>query len=242
MMNLDGLAAALIDAHFTGSRFAADLPPLSQADIRAVQARVSAALGPVAGFKTGRAADGTPTFATIAARYLVADGGTRTVRDRLGIELELGFEIIAPIPRGGLPAHPERHARPCVVLELVDTRLTGTEAERPDLKLADFQINAGLVVGARIEDWDGSDFGLLQAQLRGADRVVVDGPVTVPGGSALSSLELLLVTLGDHCGGLQVGQTVITGSLCGLPWFTPDADVTGRIGGLGDVSVRLRGA
>ncbi|MBF9058570.1 hydratase [Rhodobacterales bacterium HKCCSP123] len=241
MMNLDSFAAALIDAHGTNSRFVPDLPQLSQADIRAVQARVSAALGPVAGFKIGRAIDGTPSLAPIAARYVVADGGTRTVRDRLGIELELGFEIIAPIPRGGLPARPERHVRPCVVLELVDPRLKGAEAERPDLKLADFQINAGLVVGARLEDWDGSDFRLLRAHLRSADRVVMDGPVTVPGGSALASLELLLVSLGDHCGGLQVGQTVITGSVCGLPWFTPDADITGRIGGLGDVSVRLRG-
>jgi 2-keto-4-pentenoate hydratase len=53
---------------------------------------------------------------------------------------------------------------------------------------------------------------------------------------------LLLAHLGDHCGGLQVGQTVITGSLCGLPWFTPDAIVTGWIAGFGEVSINLQAA
>lgn len=242
MTEIATLTAALIGAHRTGSRIETAARGLSREDILSVQAAVSAALGPVAGFKVGAVPEGPPTLAPIAATYGVMDGGTRVVRDRLGIELEIGFELIAPLPSSALPARPADHFRPCAVLELVETRLAGAAADLPEMKFADLQINAGLVVGTRIDAWDGSDFGTRRARLGTGSETVLDGPATVPGGSALANLELLLANLGDHCGGLQVGQTVITGSLCGLPWFTPDADVTGWIEGLGEVSVRLRQA
>lgn len=242
MTDSTDLADALIDAHLNGSSIAPSAPSLSRAEIMAVQARVSAALGPVAGFKVGTSPDGPPILAPIQTRYVVANGGTRAVPEKLGIELEVGFELVEPLPSPGLPARPERHFRPCAVLELVETRLSGAAAERPDLKFADFQINAGLAVGDRRRDWDGTDFGTLRARLVSDTETVLDGEASVPGGSALANLDLLLVSLGDHCGGLQVGQIVITGSLCGLPWFTPDADVSGWIEGLGEVSVRVRQA
>src|SRR6056297_3322388 len=54
--------------------------------------------------------------------------------------------------------------RPRVVLELVDTRLTGAGHD-PMLKLADMQINDGLVIGSTPNDWDGGDFGPVEARL-----------------------------------------------------------------------------
>lgn len=242
MTDMSDLSAAFIEAHAKGTRFLPAMAALSRDEILAVQSAVSTALGPVAGFKVAQVPDAPPIIAPIAARYRVEDGGTKLVGDRFGIELEIGFELLRPLPTPTLPARPQEYFRPCAVFELVDTRLAGEAADNADLKFADFQINAGLVTGARLDDWDGSDFGTLKARLVSETETVIDGDATVPGGSALANLALLIEALGDHCGGLQVGQTVITGSLCGLPWFTPDADVTGWIEGLGEVSVKLRRA
>ncbi len=242
MTDCAGLAETLINAHLKASPVAPAVSTLSRAEILTVQSIVSTALGPVAGFKVSAVPEGPPILAPIQARYIVANCGTRAVPERLGIELEVGFELVEPLPSASLPARPEKYFRPCVVLELVETRLSGEAAERPDLKFADFQINAGLVVGDKLEDWDGSDFGTLPARLHSQSESVLDGEGRVPGGSALANLDLLLINLGDHCGGLQVGQIVITGSLCGLPWFTPGADVSGWVEGLGAVSVKVEHA
>ena len=147
MTDSTALADALIDAHLNGGSIAPSAPSLSRAEIMAVQARVSAALGPVAGFKVGTSPDGPPILAPIQTRYVVANGGTRAVPEKLGIELEVGFELVEPLPSPGLPARPERHFRPCAVLELVETRLSGAAAERmlPTVKIAMREMRAVLV-------------------------------------------------------------------------------------------------
>ena len=68
---------------------------------------------------------------------------------------------------------------------------------------------------------------------------VIAGPVTVPGGSALSNLKLFLDHVGDHCGGLQPGQIVITGSLSGIDYFPGGTEVRGSIEGFGEVTCHL---
>ena len=239
MTETTGFATALIQAHLNGTRIVPPVSNLSRSEILTVQADVSAALGPVAGFKVGRVPGAPPILAPIPARYCVANGGTRAVSDRLGVELELGFELIETLPSDALPARPEIYFRPCVVLELVDTRLSGSAAELASLKFADLQINAGLVIGDQLNAWDGADFGALEAHLVTETETVLCGPATVPGGSALSNLELLITHLGNHCGGLQVGQTLITGSICGLPYFSPGTRISGGIKGLGSVCVTL---
>jgi 2-keto-4-pentenoate hydratase len=69
---------------------------------------------------------------------------------------------------------------------------------------------------------------------------VLSGGATVPGGSALENLALLCTNLGDHCGGLKLGQTVITGSISGLDYFSAGTDVVGNVAGFGTVSCQLR--
>ena len=240
MTSTDSIIADLIAAHHSGGRIADIDLPLSRAQIMLIQSGVSVALGPVAGFKVGASPDGgLPILSPIQARYVAPDGGTRPTRDRLGIELEVGFTLTRALPAAALPDRVQDYFQPCIALELVATRLSPADAERPDMKFADFQINAGLVTGPLMPDWDGSDFTTLPARLSSDRQVVVDGPATVPGGSALANLALLVTHLGDHCGGLQVGQTVITGSLCGLPWFAPGEVVTGWIAGLGTVSISV---
>lgn len=239
MTDLETLTSALIRVHETGAPAPSAILPLTRGDALAVQSAVMATLGGVAGFKVGQAGAEPPILAPIPARYGVANGGTRAIRDRLGVELEVGFVLIRPLSSAALPADASRYFRPCIALELVDTRLSGAAADDPAMKFADFQINAGLVTGDALPDWDGSDFGTVTASLKAGERTVIDGPASVPGGSALANLGALIAHLGTHCGGLQVGQIVITGSLCGLPWFGPGVTVEGRIDGLGEVSVSL---
>jgi len=68
---------------------------------------------------------------------------------------------------------------------------------------------------------------------------LLDGATEVPGGSALGTLHALHRAIGDHCGGLQPGQVVITGTIHPLTYVTGDIEVRGEITGLGAVSVSL---
>ncbi|NDW00513.1 hydratase [Yangia sp. PrR002] len=240
---ITAFAAALQQSHASGQRFVPETGmalPRDRAECLAVQQAVSEARGAVAGFKVGAGTGAlAPTVAPIAAADVVASGGVAKTRDQLGIELEVGFELLKPLPAAGLPEPVQEYFAPRVVIELVDTRLEGEAASDPALKLADMQINAGMVLGPRLEDWDGSDFGTVAGWCDAGETRLLDGEATVPGGSALANLGLLCEVLGDHCGGLQPGQVVITGSLCGLPYFPAGTEVSGRIEGLGEVSVTL---
>ncbi|WP_108259540.1 hydratase [Mangrovicoccus ximenensis] len=239
MSALSPLAAALIAAHESGRRFVPDAAPADAAAAYAVQAEVSRHFGAVGGFKTAQKPGADPIMAPIRADQLLASGAAVKVADKLGIELEIGFEILSPLPLGAAPAELARHVRPRPVIELVDTRLEGPLAADPLAKLADQQINAGLVLGEPLADWDGSDFGKLTGRLTAGDETVLDGGTEVPFGSALTTLSLLAEFIGGHCGGLQPGQVVITGSLCGLPYFPGGTPIRGRIDGLGEVAVDL---
>jgi 2-keto-4-pentenoate hydratase len=229
----------LIEAQRAGTRFTPDGGlPASRDEALRVQAGVCAALGRAGGFKVARTPAGEVIFAPILAERIVRDGAEVPVRDRIGIELEVGFELLVPLDPQWRQA-PQDYLRPRVVVELIDTRVEGPEADAPLVKLADMQVNHGLVVGPAAEGWDGADFGTVEARLTCGDTQVLDGAATVPGGSALQMVELLRQELGDHCGGLRPGQYVITGTLSGLQFYEPGRDVRGAVAGLGEIGLRL---
>lgn len=233
----------LVTAHRTGQRIEPTSgAPDSIAQTYEIQRRVAAQLGPVGGFKTARKGDAPPIMAPIYASRVVRSGARVSVRDLMGIELEVGFEMLRDCPVGGLPAGVSElqvYLRPVVVVELVDTRIKGSLAENADVKLADNQINAGLVDGDAATDWAGQDFGNLQARMTAGADLLLDGKACVPGGSALEAIKKMSAELGDHCGGLKRGQIVITGSLHPLVYYPPGTHVEGWIDGIGSVSVTL---
>src|SRR3546814_4924054 len=49
--------------------------------------------------------------------------------------------------------------------------------------------------------------------------VLIDGPATMPGGNPFDLLAELVRSCGNHCGGLQRGQIVTTGSFTGMRFF-----------------------
>lgn len=235
----------LVTAHQTAQRLAPTGPAPSDAtQVYDIQRRVAASLGPVGGFKTARKGDAPPIMAPLFASGILRSGAQVPVRDVMGIELEVGFEILRDRPAGGWPRDLSDLVaclRPVAVIELVDTRIKGPLAEDPLAKLADNQINAGLVIGETAPDWAGQDFGTPLARMKAGADVLLDGQGLVPGGSALETVAALAREIGDHCGGLKQGQIIITGSLHPLVYYPAGTHVEGWIEGIGSVSVTLGG-
>ena len=241
----DKLAQALIEARRSGRKLGigdigGGLPDAAAA--YRVQAQVARAVGPVAAWKTGRKAPGAEqTMAPIFAGTVRSSPASFGADELwlIGVELEVAFRIDAPLPP--LDADFEQRARGCVsmlaAIEVVDTRLADHEAAGPVVKLADNQINAGLVVGAPRRDWQGLDPAEFDARLTFGAETVVDGPRPVPGGDAFATFCAFARMVGGHCGGLQVGQYVTTGSLNGLPFIQRGTSVRAHVAGLGEVAV-----
>ncbi|MGC9417441.1 MAG: fumarylacetoacetate hydrolase family protein [Rhodovulum sp.] len=243
--DLADLASRLITARRTGSPVPPDALPvgdLTDRDAYAVQALVAQALGPVGGFKVACKPGHPRIMAPILARDIIGTPARLAVpaSERIGIELELGFRVLAPLPPADVPDRDARLAD-CLalvpVIEIVRTRLAGEAA--PMLKLADNQINGALVVGPELPDWRGRDLSRVTARLTAGGRILLDGPADVPGLGAFENFKVLEALVGDHCGGLRPGHVVITGSLNGLPWLRPGTAIEGRIEGVGAVALAL---
>lgn len=239
------LAAALIQARQTGQVVSAETvsgTALDSGDAYRIQAEVARAVGAIGGFKVANKPDAPRIMAPIFAHDIQQSPAAITVpaTENIGIELEIGFRVDAP-----LPGHDEPDRRRLIaerlsavaVIEIVRTRLPADVS--PLLKLADNQINGGLMLGQPVKDWQSLSMGRVDAFLRLGDKVCLNGEATVPGGDAFENFLALEEIVGSHCGGLQPGHVVITGSLNGLPYVSAQTAIHGRIDGLGEVSLRL---
>ncbi len=240
-----GAARELIAARDKDARIAPSGPAPDLAGAYAVQTEVMRHLGAVAGYKVALKPGTAPIFAPIAQSGVQTSGArVAAPHGTLGVELEVGLRLLSDPPppdAPGFDAALARILRPVAVIEIVDTRLSGPAAEDPMWKLADNQINGGLILGDSPAGWDGAEISTVQATLRAGDSSLLDGPATVPGGGAgaLATLAALIRALGVHCGGLRAGQVVITGSLHPLTWVPAGTHVAGRIEGIGAVEVQL---
>ncbi|MDX6804777.1 fumarylacetoacetate hydrolase family protein [Terrihabitans rhizophilus] len=252
MSNANGVADELADrliaarrARVRLSRMEADAlgRSLDEAGSYAVQARVCEAFGPARAFKTGRKSASAPVIcAPILDGALRPSGSVFRSSEfaSCGIELEIGFRIELPLPPFDAPDF-EAAVRASVtavpVIEVVDGRIEGFETMSDLLKLADNQINAGLVWAEPITAED-PDLAEPEVDLRLNGVSVVSGRQRVPGGDAFSVFLAFANVIGEHCGGLQPGQIVTTGSLTGLIYVQPGTHVEGQIRGLGKVETR----
>lgn len=241
------IAEALAQARRTGHPVAtADLgpAPADEVEAMAVQARIAAEFGPVGGFKTGTREGEPPTMAPILASGIRPSGAALTPADsRLrGVELEIAFRLEAPLPPLDAPDFEARLAAATSILpviEVIDSRIQDPDAADPLWKAADSYINCGLVLGTPLRDWRGIETSRPVRRLAFDGEIVAEGRTTAPGGDAFRSLVQFARAAGTHCGGLQPGQIVITGTLTGLRYAPPGAAVEGEIDGLGAVSMRF---
>lgn len=221
-----------------------DLPGFDT--VYAIQSGVMAKLGRVGGWKVGRWDAGSPLiYAPIRADLIRPAPDTRQPTDcRLrGAELEVAFRIDARLPSPGshdfLPAL-AACVTPMAVFEIVDSRLAEPKTASKLWQLADFQLNAGLVCGAPLTTpWQPEDFAQPQVQLTADGADIVTGPATLNTNTPFGMLADLVRDCGDHCGGVQPGQIVTTGSFTGLRFFAKGTTLTGRIASLPSISVRF---
>ena len=239
------LAEAFLRARGDGPAVPASLgAALSMEEAYEVQAAVAAALGPVGGWKVACKPGAPQIMAPILARDICPGGG----RVRLpggapvGVELEIGFRLTAPLPSPRDPGF-EAAARAATeilpVLEIVASRLEDPRNAPPALKLADNQLNGALVLGEAVPDWEGLGTARVHGRLDISGETLLDGVAEVPGGDAFANFCALARMVGTHCGGLQPGQVVITGSLNGLPWRELPLTAEGEIAQLGTVGITL---
>lgn len=242
-MTIPALAQAILQARHDRGRASVVDAPQDAAAAYAVQAAVAVATGPVGAFKTARKPGVAPIMAPIFARDIHPCGTqlASAFGGRLGIELELGFRVKAlpDLAASDLTAQLALCLEPLVVIEIVDTRLHGPDSTAPLVQLADNQINAGLITGPTLHGWDGRSFATVQACMMAGDTCLLDGPAQVPGGDALASVVGLFQMVGDHCGGVQVGHVIITGTLHPLTYVDPGTQVAGRIDGIGEIAVTI---
>jgi 2-keto-4-pentenoate hydratase len=244
----EAMAARLIAAHRGGALVdaaAIGAGPQNFEDAFSVQRLVMAELGPVGGYKTSNAATGERVvLAPIAAaniRSSPASFGGDEMR-RVGIELEIAFRIDAPLPLPGSDGFEDKLKSVVSLvpaIEMVDTRLADLEGAPTLVKMADNQSGFGLVVGESIQNWADIDIAAPAITFTVAGQQVGTTAGSVPGGTAFEALVGLIGAIRDHCGGLQVGQYVTTGSLSGLHWIEKGAEVEGTIAGLGRVAVSV---
>ena len=240
---INHIADLLLHARATNERLSFQeytKTPLSLEDAYLVQARVAAKSSPIGAWKTGRP-DNTsvPVYAPILAP-MVRQCPARYSTDELhscGIELEIGFCIDRPLPPPGpdFATALRNCVRPLVTLELVDSRVQNFTELPPAAKLADNQVNGGLVVGKPVDDWSGINLTQADVTLSVNGEVVVSQLSHVPGGNAFDTLAAMASLVGTHCGGLQPGQFVTTGTLSGIIFLEPGSTVEGHVSGLGTI-------
>lgn len=241
MRDAKEMAQALLSARRGGAPVALDSISTDQA--YEVQALVAEALGPVGGFKYAKRPGTSAILAPIQASNVHSsparfDSGGQPV----GVELEVGFHFDAAAPDPDAPDFLQRlrqSVTPVAAIELVQTRLADLNSASAEMKLADHQLNGGLVVGDAALDWTGETFGSVNVRLSFDDETVVNGAVPLPFGPAFDCLADLVRMVGTHCGGLRPGHVVITGSLNGLPWLAPGTHIEAEIAGIGEVTADL---
>lgn len=246
MTQIAAIVDQLLAARRGGPRLqpAEDLPGFET--VYAIQSGVMAGLGSIGGWKVGRWDAGSPLiFAPIRADLMRPAPDTRQPAEcRLrGLELEVGFRIDAKLPS------PEAYdflpalvacVTPMAVFEIVDSRLAEPKTASKLWQLADFQLNAGLVYGAPLTTpWQPDDFAHPHVQLTADGADVCNGTAMLNTNTPFGMLADLVRACGDHCGGVQPGQIVTTGSFTGLRFFAKGTQLAGRIATLPPISARF---
>lgn len=250
--SVDKIAALFVEAHTRGRQFeaATDPAPATAQSAYQVQDLVFAALYPgqrAGAWKVGGPRpDVEPTAAPIPSARLYASPARVSAQDfhMIGVEVEIAFRLGRDLPpRTAAYAEEEIAAaisEALVTIELCDTRLSNWRDASALWRLADFQLNAALVVGSGIQDWRAIDFARQRAELWIDGARTMEATGAHPFGNPVRLLPWLAAHNGGRCGGLHAGNIITTGAWTGLQFVAPGAEVIARFPGIGEARVTLQ--
>lgn len=160
-----------------------------------------------------------------------------------GIEVEVAYRMAQSLPARSEPYSAEEVAEAVdaaiAVVEVVETRLSDRGAADGLWALADNQSHDGLILSVPVSDWRALSLASPHVRLSFDDDVVVDRACKNAGGHPFDVVVRFANLCGSHCGGLQQGQIVTTGSLMGVLWAPPGATVNAEVEGLGRLNVNF---
>jgi 2-keto-4-pentenoate hydratase len=161
-----------------------------------------------------------------------------------GIEPELVARIGRGAPAGATPYTADgiraHVANLYCGMEVVDNRYAEVAKMGGPARIADNVLQAALVTGTEIKDWQKLDFPNLKGRSLLDGKELAKGPGSAVMGSAMISLAWLANTLNRHGRMLKAGDLILTGSVH-PPAFLPGKGVARtEFEGLGGTEVTIR--
>jgi len=156
----------------------------------------------------------------------------------LTIEAEVGFVLardLAPAEVHTVPLD-EAFDFVCATIEICDARLANYRDAPTLWKLADSQVNAGLVVGSGRPYEEVENYATVRCEVEVNGRVAFDGTGT----HALGDPRVLLRWWLQHAAQrarLLAGDIVTTGTWCGMVEAPAGATIVARMHGIGEARV-----
>ena len=248
MTRVEEIAESLLAAHRRRQPFVAEVAaaPATAADAYAVQDAVRRALYPGRRADTWKVgaprADAEPIAAPVFRAVDSPATWSETPIVERTIEAELAFVLARDIAPGEAATVPldEAFDFVCATIEICDARLSNHHDVAPMWKLADAQVNAGLVVGSGIPYDAIDDYTAVRCEVRIDDRPAFDGTGT----HALGDPRVLLRWWLQHVAArdrLVAGDLVTTGTWCGMIAVPAGATVTVQMHGIGEARVAFDG-
>lgn len=186
-----------------------------------------------------------PAGGAIFARTVHTSPATVRLGDfmHLGLEFELGVRLGADVPASGVPYTRESVAgavATCMpAFELIEDR----GADYGDLDAASILTDkcwcGGVVLGPEVREWRRLDLTTAPVELRWNGALVDRGVTGAVMGHPFEALAWLANLLASRGGGMRAGEIVITGSALKTRFPEAGDEITYRIAGLGETTVRI---
>jgi 2-keto-4-pentenoate hydratase len=253
-------AAAALKALREEKRVVTALPdglaPASVAEGYAVQdAFIACWPDQVVGWKVGATAAAVqekfglsePFSGPVFARDVQTSPAAPVARDfpHLCLESEFAFRFTR-----SLPARAQRYERAEIIaalgalvpaFELIGPRFDSLLSGRAPMAIADCGVNAGLVLGVPVDDWQGYDLPNHRVVLQVEGVEVAAGSGANVLGDPIKVLEWAVNHLSTRGIGLEAGQLISTGTTTGLSYVRPGQRAVADFGALGQVEAVFAG-
>lgn len=241
----DALVAARRDK--TLIEMASQPVPASFADGMMVQAAVADAMGFArAGWKVAIAEDGSPAAGLMQGPWL-APGDTYegAIGAEIRIEIELALRLAQDVPlRPGRPYSRAELLACCdkayVGIEIVESRLANWTGAPYALWLADTLGHGGYLLGPEVPMTTLDDLGGLGCFVALNGVTLYDQPAVHGNGDPVTPFIAWANRGSELLSGLEAGQIVTTGSLCGGVLSPGKGEIVTKIGSLAAISLTLR--